>query len=182
MSFSASCYLPKHSTARILGCKCSKGQRNLTAMDINRARLIQHRLRQKKIAFPYIPGYQSFREAPVLIEALKKLEIKPDLILVDGQGIAHPRGQGLASHLGILMNIPTIGCAKTRLVGDYEEPGKRKGDWSPLILDQEVIGAVLRTRDRISPGHRIDIACSIKIIPKATPHLRISEPLRKPAF
>lgn len=138
----------------------------------------------KKISIPYIPGYLSFREAPALIAALKKLAIRPDLILVDGQGIAHPRRIGIASHLGVLLKVPTIGCAKSRLIGTYEEPRGKKGEWTPLKIDQETVGAVLRTRDGVkplfvSPGHGIDLKESIKIVLKATTVFRISEPLRR---
>lgn len=138
----------------------------------------------KKLSFPYIPGYLSFREAPALIAALKKLKIKPDLILVDGQGIAHPRRMGIASYLGVLGNVPAIGCAKSRLVGLYQEPGMNKGDWSSLRLDQEVVGAVLRTRLGvkplfISPGYRIDLADSLKIVLKSLTVFRIPQPLRR---
>ena len=138
----------------------------------------------KKSTLPYIPGYLSFREAPVLMAALKQLTIRPDLILVDGQGIAHPRGLGLASHLGVLLDIPTIGCAKSRLVGEYNDPGGKKGDWSYLKLDGELVGAVLRTKTGvrplfISPGHRIDLPESIKVVLKATTQFRIPEPLRR---
>lgn len=138
----------------------------------------------KKISTPYIPGYLSFREAPAILAALKKLKTRPDLILVDGQGIAHPRRMGIASHLGILLNVPTIGCAKSRLVGEYPEPGMKKGDWSPLKIDQETVGAVLRTRDGvrplfISPGQGVDLKASIEIVLKAVSQFRIPEPLRR---
>lgn len=138
----------------------------------------------KKILFPYMPGFLSFREAPALTAALNKLTLKPDLILVDGQGIAHPRKMGIASHLGVLWDRPTVGCAKSRLVGVYQEPGMKKGDWSPLKLDQEVVGAVLRTREGIkplfiSPGHRINLADSLKTVLKSLTVFRIPEPLRR---
>ncbi len=138
----------------------------------------------KKLSFPYIPGYLSFREAPALIAALKKLKIKPDLVLVDGQGIAHPRRMGIASYLGVLGNVPAIGCAKSRLVGLFQEPGINKGDWSPLRLDQDIVGAVLRTRQGIkpifiSPGHQIDLADSLKIVLESLTVFRIPEPLRR---
>jgi deoxyribonuclease V len=138
----------------------------------------------KKISVPYISGFLSFRESPAVLAALKKLATRPDLILVDGQGIAHPRRMGIASHLGVLLDTPTIGCAKSRLIGEYREPGVKKGNWSPLKIDQETVGAVLRTRDRVrplfvSPGHRIDLKESIKVVLKATTGFRISEPLRR---
>jgi deoxyribonuclease V len=105
----------------------------------------------KKISVPYIPGFLSFRESPAILAALKKLTTRPELILVDGQGIAHPRRMGIASHLGVLLDTPTIGCAKSRLIGEYREPGVKKGNWSPLKIDQETVGAVLRTRDGVRP-------------------------------
>jgi deoxyribonuclease V len=136
-----------------------------------------------KSSFPYVPGYLFFREGPAIIAALKKLKAKPDLILLDAQGIAHPRGIGSASHLGILLDIPTIGCAKTRLVGEFEEPGVEKGSWSPLRHKERVVGAVLRTKDDvrplfISPGHKIDLEGAIRIALACTGKYRIPEPLR----
>ncbi len=112
--------------------------------------------------FPYVPGLLSFREAPAVIEAFGKLKVHPDVLICDGQGIAHPRRLGLASHLGLWLNIPTIGCAKSWLFGDHEDPGPERGDWSPLSHDGETIGAVLRTRSRVkplyvSPGHLCDL-------------------------
>ena len=101
--------------------------------------------------FPYIPGLLSFREIPHLLEALKRLETDPDLILCDGQGIAHPRGLGLASHLGLLLNKPTIGCAKSRLIGEHSEVGQEKGNYALLRHGKRVIGAVLRTREGVNP-------------------------------
>jgi deoxyribonuclease V len=136
------------------------------------------------VTFPYIPGFLSFREGPAIIEALKRLKNKPDVILFDGQGIAHPKGLGIASHIGALLDIPTIGCAKSRLVGDYEEPDLKKGAWSPLKFNNRVVGAVLRTKDNIrplfaSPGHRIDLKASISIILNCSTTYRIPEPLRR---
>lgn len=138
----------------------------------------------EKIPFPYIPGYLSFREGPAAVKALEGLKIKPDLILFDGQGIAHPKGLGIASHIGVILDIPSVGCAKSRLVGEYEEPGKKKGDWSPLNYKEGTVGAVLRTRDGVrplfvSPGHRIDLKGSIEIVLRCTGRYRIPEPLRR---
>lgn len=146
--------------------------------------LVEETIAVTEVSFPYIPGFLSFREGPAIIEAIQKLTIKPDLILVDGQGIAHPKGLGIASHIGVLVGIPTIGCAKSRLVGEYKEPGFRKGDWSPLQYDGKVVGAVLRTRDHVrplfvSPGHCIDLKTSIEIVLGCTGKYRIPEPLRR---
>jgi deoxyribonuclease V len=137
--------------------------------------------------FPYVPGFLSFREGSVIIKSIGKLPIKPDLILFDGQGIAHPLGLGLASHMGVVLNIPAIGCAKSRLVGEYKEPKMEKGSWSPLLYNGNVVGAVLRTKDSvrplfISPGHRIDLQTSIEIVLKCITKYRIPEPLRRADF
>jgi deoxyribonuclease V len=137
----------------------------------------------RQLSFPYIPGYLSFREGPAIVDALKRLKEKPDVVLADGQGIAHPRGVGLASFLGLLLGIPSIGCAKSRLVGEYREPLTRKGNWTELLYNGTVVGAVLRTRDSVkplflSPGHLIDLQSSIRIALGCVGNYRIPEPLR----
>lgn len=137
-----------------------------------------------KVRFPYVPGYLSFREGPAAIAALEKLSPPPDLILVDGQGIAHPKGIGIASHLGVLLNISSIGCAKSRLVGEYEEPGMERGSLSPLFFEGRQVGAVLRTRGGVrpvfvSPGHLVDISSSIRVVMACLTSYRIPEPLRR---
>jgi len=119
-----------------------------------------------QIAFPYIPGFLSFREAPAILVAIRGLSRLPDLLVLDGQGRAHPRGCGLASHVGVLLDLPTIGAAKSRLYGRYQEPPNERGAWSPLIADGTVIGAALRTRPNTKPlivsvGHRITLAEAI---------------------
>ncbi len=123
--------------------------------------------------FPYVPGFLSFREAPAVIEAFRKLSIPPDVLICDGQGIAHPRRLGIASHLGLWLGIPTIGCAKSHLFGKYEEPGPERGDWSPVTDGDDTIGAVLRTRPRVkplfvSPGHLCNLDGSIRAVLAAT--------------
>lgn len=133
--------------------------------------------------FPYIPGLLSFREIPALLQALEKLQTTPDLILCDGQGIAHPRRLGIASHLGILINAPTIGVGKSLLVGKYQMPAEQKGNWEPLTHYNETIGAVLRTRDNINPlfissGHRVSLATSIDFVMRCTTKYRLPETTR----
>jgi deoxyribonuclease V len=145
--------------------------------------LLEERSAVRQLSFPYVPGYLAFREGPGIMAALELLPRRPDLILVDGQGIAHPRGMGLASYLGVLTGIPAIGCAKSRLIGEHDEPGRAKGDWSPLLSENETIGAVLRTRDDtrplfISPGHKIDLDSSVRLALACTGAFRIPEPLR----
>lgn len=137
-----------------------------------------------EVTFPYIPGLLTFREGPVLTKTFQKLKGKPDLIIFDGQGIAHPRRIGLASHLGVYFDIPSIGCAKTSLIGEFKNPGPFKGDYEWIFKDGEKVGAVLRTKDWvkplfISPGHQIDFYTSINIVLKSCLRFRMPEPLRK---
>jgi len=136
-----------------------------------------------KAAFPYVPGLLSFREVPPLIEAYRKIAQKPDVLLCDGQGIAHPRKLGFAAHLGLCLGIPTVGCAKSRLCGDHERLTPRKGRSVPLLLDGEPVGLVFCSRDGvkpiyISPGHLSDIASSKRLVSRCLRTYRIPEPLR----
>jgi deoxyribonuclease V len=136
-----------------------------------------------KLDFPYIPGLLSFRELPLTLAAFKLLTISPDLIIVDGQGIAHPRRFGLASHLGLFLDIPTIGCAKSRLFGNYIEPGNEPGNYSYLMDGEEIIGAVLRTRCGVKPvyistGHKISLHNSVNWIMNCQRGYRLPEPSR----
>ncbi len=133
--------------------------------------------------FPYRTGLLSFREAPAVIAALERLRRQPDLILCDGHGIAHPRRLGLASHLGLLLDRPTIGVAKTLLVGVHDEPGPVPGDWAPVVDRGEVIGAALRTRAGVRPvyvsiGHRISLETANRRVLGATTRYRLPETTR----
>jgi deoxyribonuclease V len=148
---------------------------SLTLIEESHARL--------PITFPYVPGYLSFREGPAFIAAIERLSCRPDLFIVDGQGIAHPRRLGIASFLGVLLQCPTIGSAKSRLVGAYDEPAPARGAWTPLIDHGETVGAVLRTRDRVSPlfvspGHLITLAEAVEIILHCAMRYRLPEPQR----
>ncbi len=133
--------------------------------------------------FPYVPGLLSFREVPAALAALEQLEIKPDLILVDGQGIAHPRRLGVASHLGLLADIPTIGVAKSRLTGWHKPVPDERGAWVPLMQGQERIGAVLRSRLHVHPlyvssGHRVSLESALRITLACLGRYRLPEPIR----
>jgi deoxyribonuclease V len=133
--------------------------------------------------FPYIPGLLSFREGPVLEEALGRLAAEPDLFLFDGSGFAHPRRMGLACHMGLWLDRPTLGCAKTRLTGRHEAVPDEKGGWAPLLDKGEVVGAALRTRRGTNPvfisaGHRIDLASAVAATLACTPRFRLPEPIR----
>lgn len=137
-----------------------------------------------RVPFPYIPGLLSFRECPILLEAAKKIDRSPDVWIFDGQGIAHPRGMGLASHMGLLLDCPSIGCAKNRLLGLHDQVGPRKGDSQDLLFDGRVVGAALRTRRGIkplyvSPGFRIDLEGAVNLVLKTSTRYRIPEPLRQ---
>ncbi len=137
-----------------------------------------------RVHFPYVPGLLSFRELPILLEAFRRLPAAPDVILVDGQGIAHPRRFGLACHLGLWLDLPTVGCAKSRLCGDHPPPGRERGDRMPLTLAKEQVGVVLTTRTGIkplfvSPGHRIDIATAADLTLACTGRYRMPEPTRQ---
>jgi deoxyribonuclease V len=136
-----------------------------------------------KTQFPYIPGLLSFREIPAIIACLRKVESPVDTILCDGHGIAHPRGLGLASHLGLLLGTPSIGCAKSRLVGTHDKVGPRRGDHTPLVYGNRRVGTVLRTRDGVkplfvSPGHLVDHAASRRIALACASRYRLPEPTR----
>jgi deoxyribonuclease V len=135
------------------------------------------------VRFPYVPGYLSFREIPVVLAALARLRQQPDLILCDGQGIAHPRRVGIASHLGVLTGTPTIGVAKSRLIGEHEEPRAVRGVWSALRDGEELIGAVLRTRVGTKPlyvsiGHRVSLETAIEFVLACTTRYRLPETTR----
>jgi deoxyribonuclease V len=145
--------------------------------------LVQSAVIRRLPAFPYVPGLLAFREAPAILEVLNRLSEKPDLLLVDGHGLAHPRRFGLACHLGVLGDVPTIGVAKSRLVGTYQEPGIERGVWSELVDHGETIGAVLRTRSAVRPvfvsvGHRISLTTAIDLVLRCTGRFRLPEPIR----
>ncbi|MEA1935766.1 MAG: deoxyribonuclease V [Thermodesulfobacteriota bacterium] len=146
--------------------------------------IIEETFFTERVIFPYIPGLLTFREGLPLLKAFEKLRIVPDVAIFDGQGIAHPRGLGLASHMGLFLNMPTIGCAKTRLAGKYDEPGKEVGDYSPLMLDDRIVGAVLRTKKNVKPvfisqGHKIGLQRAIDIVLSSCTGYKLPEPVRK---
>ncbi len=145
--------------------------------------LIEAQVVTDLIDFPYIPGLLSFREAPLILAAFEKIHVHPDLVLVDGQGIAHPRRIGIASHLGLLLGIPTVGCAKSRLCGEHEAPATEAGSCAELMDGGEVIGAVLRTKANVKPlyisiGHMIDLPSAINWVMACCRGYRLPEPAR----
>lgn len=146
--------------------------------------LVEFRYAKKELRWPYIPGFLSFREVPVILAALSEVECVPDVIIVDGHGIAHPRRFGIAAHLGVLLDAPTVGCAKSLLYGHYSEPGPHRGDISLLLDDTgRQIGNVVRTQDGVkplfvSPGNRMSFNSAAKVVIESTPAYRLPEPIR----
>ncbi|WP_353932912.1 deoxyribonuclease V [Okeanomitos corallinicola TIOX110] len=146
-------------------------------------KVVETSLAYRPTSFPYIPGFLSFREIPAILDALEKIQTIPNIILCDGQGTAHPRRFGIACHLGIIIDIPTIGVAKSWLIGNHAELPESKGSWQPLIHKNETIGAVLRTRTGVKPlyissGHRISLTTAIDYVLRCTPKYRLPETTR----
>ena len=147
--------------------------------------VVDQAIARRATYFPYVPGLLSFRETPAILDALEQLQSLPDLVLCDGQGLAHPRRFGLASHLGVLLDLPSVGVAKSRLIGTHDDPGPEKGQWSELLdRDGAVIGAVLRTRTKVSPlyvsvGHRVSLAQAIAATLSCTTRYRLPETTRQ---
>jgi deoxyribonuclease V len=146
--------------------------------------LVAEAAAEMPLSYPYVPGLLSFREGPAAIEAVARLAVRPDVLLVDGQGVAHPRRFGIASHIGLFLDLASIGCAKTRLIGRYVEPGPKKGDFSYLRDRGHIIGAVVRTRDQVAPvfvssGHRIRLSDAIRIVLACCRGVRLPETIRR---
>jgi deoxyribonuclease V len=136
------------------------------------------------VPFPYIPGLLSFRECPAVLQAWEKLQVRPDCLICDGQGIAHPRRLGIASHLGVWLDMPSIGCAKSLLVGEYREPETKRGSIEPLYHRTEQVGAIVRTRDKVQPvfvsqGHKISLKKAIEVVLACSTKYRLPEPTRR---
>jgi deoxyribonuclease V len=139
---------------------------------------------EARLTFPYVPGLLAFREIPPVVGALREVRSEVDVVIFDAHGRAHPRGQGLASHLGLFLDVPSVGCAKSRLVGEHEEPGPEKGDTADLVYREKVVGKVVRTRPRVSPvyvsvGNRIDLASSVDLVLRCCTRYRLPETTRQ---
>lgn len=151
--------------------------------DLENQVVVEEHVAIRRLTFPYIPGLLSFREAPAVLASLRKLSRTPDVVMLDGQGLAHPRRFGLACHIGVICDLPTIGCAKSRLTGSFKEPGIRRGSQTPLVDGKQVIGTVLRTRTGVKPvyisvGHKIDLRSAGKIVLNSAVRYRLPEPTR----
>ncbi len=151
--------------------------------DADRRVVLEEHTAKSPLRFPYVPGLLSFREAPALIAALRQLDTVPDAIMCDGHGLAHPRRFGIACHIGVLVGIPSLGCAKSRLVGEHREPGSRRGARCRLVHRDELVGRVVRTRDGVrpvyvSPGHLIDQPGAERLVLRCAVGYRLPEPTR----
>ena len=185
------CYWDQPSTFRWVGgvdVAVDAGNGNLVSvvvvLDGNNGEAIEQSSAVIKNRFPYIPGLLSFREAPAILSSWEKLFHKPEALLADGQGIAHPRRFGLACHLGVWLNLPTVGCAKSRLIGEYTEPLEGKGNWTKLLEDGEWIGAVVRTLSGFNPlfisqGHLLPLEQCIRLVLDWCRRYRLPEPTRQ---
>ena len=156
----------------------------VVVLDARTLEVVGQRVAVKPVTFPYVPGFLTFREAPAVEEAFAALEHRPDLLLVDAHGVAHPRRFGLACHLGVALDLPTVGVAKTVLVGAPQAPGPRRGDHAPLLHDGEVVGAALRTRAGVAPvyvstGHRVGLSTALRWTLALARRFRLPEPARE---
>lgn len=155
----------------------------VVVMDAETLRPIEERTADMDTPFPYVPGLLAFRELPALVRAYRKLRVRPDLAIVDGHGLAHPRRFGVACHVGVHLDLPTIGCGKSLFVGAHDDPASARGSWTPLIHLDETIGAAVRTRDGVravyaSIGHRVSLATAIRWILRTSTRFRLPEPVR----
>ncbi|MCC5697475.1 endonuclease V, partial [Klebsiella pneumoniae] len=154
----------------------------VTVLDVTTLSVVDSAVVRGEAEFPYVPGLFAFREAPPLLDALDELSVRPDVLVCDGQGLAHPRRFGLACHLGVLTDLPSIGVGKTAM-GRYEPPGEERGDWSPLQLDGEVVGRALRTQQGVKPvfvsiGHRFTLDAACDLVLRLAPRYRLPETTR----
>ena len=178
---------PPPAVSVVAGVDCAFGDAHVFAMavvwDVERRAVVETRALRRALQFPYVPGLLSFREAPALVAVLRRVATAFDAVLCDGQGLAHPRRMGLACHLGVLLNKTTVGCAKSRLVGTYVEPGSERGAHSELLHRGERVGSVLRTRAGVkplfvSPGHCCDQRGAVDLVLRCGGGYRLPEPVR----
>lgn len=162
------------------GTRCVAG---VVVWDLATQTVVEETTAVRPVRFAYVPGLLSFREGPAVLAALRKLENVPDVFMFDGQGLAHPRRFGLACHVGVLIDRPSVGCAKSRLVGRHREPARRRGATTPLTHDGERVGTVLRSREGVkcvyvSVGHRVDLASAVGLVLRCCTRYRLPEPTR----
>jgi deoxyribonuclease V len=174
----------RHVAGADVSTQADMAYATVVVLDFPGLSLVEVRSYEAPLRFPYVPGLLSFRELPSVVGALEKVETEVDALILDAHGIAHPRRMGLASHLGIFLDVPTVGCAKSLLVGSFEEPGKKKGSVTDLVHRGEVVGRVLRTRDGVSPvyvsvGNSIDLESSVRLVLACCTRYRLPETTRQ---
>ncbi len=167
-----------------IGIRKGVGRAAAVLLDFPSLKLLDYVVITAELRFPYVPGLLSFRECPPALAALRALPQRPDLLLCDGQGLAHPRRFGIACHLGVLLDIPSVGAAKSRLIGTHEEPHSERGSQAPLFDGEEQIGTVVRTRTNVRPiyvsvGHRVSLETAVELTLQCAPRYRIPEPTRQ---
>jgi deoxyribonuclease V len=182
------CPLPLDTVRLVAGVdvsvKNNRSQAAVVVLTYPELQPVETVLAEQATPFPYITGLLSFREGPALVEAFEKLQNEPDVFLFDGMGRIHPRRIGIASHMGLWLDRPTVGCGKSHLIGHYDPPGAAKGARVPLMDSGEQLGVVLRTRANarpvyISPGHRVDVESAVELVLHCTPQYRLPEPIRQ---
>lgn len=161
-----------------------RGYATVAVLSFPELSVVEVRGYEAPLSFPYVPGLLAFREIPAVVGALEKIESEVDALILDAHGLAHPRGMGLASHLGLFVDVPTVGCAKRRLVGEHEEPGPEKGSRTDLVRRKKVVGKVVRTRARVSPvyvsvGNRIDLDSAVELVLACCTKYRLPETTRQ---
>jgi deoxyribonuclease V len=166
-----------------VGLRCNIARAAVVVLRFPELEPVEYATTQAPVSFPYVPGFLAFREAPSVLAALERLETWPDLFIFDAHGLAHPRRLGLACHMGVILDSPSIGCAKSRLVGSHDVPGNRFGDWVPLTDEGEIIGAVVRSRPGVRPiyvsvGHRVDLETAVGMVLRCTRGFRLPETTR----
>jgi deoxyribonuclease V len=174
---------PKTVAGIDCGFKDDKARAAVVVLEYANLEPVDQAIAEIPVAFPYVPGLLSFRETPAVLEALSQLSVEPDLLILDGQGYAHPRRMGLACHVGVITDVPAIGCAKSRLIGEHSEPADEVGSWVPLYDQGEVIGAVLRSRAGVAPlfvsvGHKIDLQTAVAVVLHCCAGYRLPETTR----
>jgi deoxyribonuclease V len=160
-----------------------RGYATVAVLSFPRLSVVEVRGFEAPLEFPYVPGLLAFREIPLVVGALEQIESNVEAVILDGHGLAHPRGLGLASHIGLFLNVPTVGCAKSRLVGEHEEPGREKGSVRDLVYRKKVVGRVVRTRTGVSPlyvsiGNRINLDGAVNLVLACCTKYRLPETTR----
>lgn len=172
-----------HTVAGIDASYTDRARAAVVVLSFPQLEVLDQAIAARETPFPYVPGLLSFREIPAVLEALEKLRVRPDVLMCDGQGFAHPRRLGLASHLGVYLNMPSVGCAKSRLVGRYEEPGPERGDQSPVFDHGELVAMAVRTKPHTKPlfvsvGHDIALETAVSLVLACARGYRLPEPTR----